>query len=588
MTPLVDPMTTLAVSMHATERGYALLLGSGVSRAARIPTGWEVVVDLVRKLATAMGESAEPKPDKWYSDKFGMAPGYTTVLRQVATRAADRQAILAKYFEPTDEERARGEKQPTAAHRAIARMVRAKHIAIIITTNFDRLMERALEDEGMPPTVIASGPAFSGSHPFQRNACTVIKVHGDYQDTRLKNTEDEVATYPAKQTAALRRIFDEYGLVICGWSGEWDVALRDALEARTSRRYACYWFGVGPLPACAKGLTQRLGAEVVQTQGADAAFAELEEKVGALRRLSSPHPLSAAMSADSVKEYIAEDRHRVRLHDLVQGATEQARDAVRKIAQASVAEPNVNAETLAATLGRYESAAEVLATTLMTGAYWNHERIAERLWTQPVRRLAGAVDSLADGRVEWHDLTIYPASLLMYAVGVASITRLDYTLLGELLSKTEITRNQRTYPCAMQLPLVFNWDPRKHLPHDRFPLLSRARAFIRRISASLIVDDDEFDRAYARFEYFLGFAISWQREALELALTPGWGPPALYWLNGRWGPPPLLDEMEKEREQFHHQWLPRRHGVIEGEAEAIAAAQARHHDFVRMAKSALV
>ena len=62
MTPLIDPMTTLAVSMHATERGYALLLGSGVSRAAHIPTGWDVVLDLVRKLATAMGDSPSPSP----------------------------------------------------------------------------------------------------------------------------------------------------------------------------------------------------------------------------------------------------------------------------------------------------------------------------------------------------------------------------------------------------------------------------------------------------------------------------------------------------------------------------------------------
>lgn len=32
---------------------YALLLGSGVSRAAGIPTGWEVTLDLVRKAAVA-------------------------------------------------------------------------------------------------------------------------------------------------------------------------------------------------------------------------------------------------------------------------------------------------------------------------------------------------------------------------------------------------------------------------------------------------------------------------------------------------------------------------------------------------------
>lgn len=51
----LDPTLTLAFAMHNTKGGYALLLGSGVSRAAAIPTGWEVIQDLARRLAVMEG-----------------------------------------------------------------------------------------------------------------------------------------------------------------------------------------------------------------------------------------------------------------------------------------------------------------------------------------------------------------------------------------------------------------------------------------------------------------------------------------------------------------------------------------------------
>lgn len=38
----------------------------------------------------------------------------------------------------------------------IARLVAAGHVRVIITTNFDRLIENALREHGVEPTVIAS------------------------------------------------------------------------------------------------------------------------------------------------------------------------------------------------------------------------------------------------------------------------------------------------------------------------------------------------------------------------------------------------------------------------------------------------
>jgi hypothetical protein len=41
---MIDPSTALAFSLFENKGVYALLLGSGLSRAAQIPTGWEITL----------------------------------------------------------------------------------------------------------------------------------------------------------------------------------------------------------------------------------------------------------------------------------------------------------------------------------------------------------------------------------------------------------------------------------------------------------------------------------------------------------------------------------------------------------------
>lgn len=55
--PTLDPLLSLAFSVHSNPGVYAVLVGSGLSRAAAIPTGWEIVLDLARKVAVLEGEA---------------------------------------------------------------------------------------------------------------------------------------------------------------------------------------------------------------------------------------------------------------------------------------------------------------------------------------------------------------------------------------------------------------------------------------------------------------------------------------------------------------------------------------------------
>jgi hypothetical protein len=47
-----DLELVIAHNIYSNKGAYALFLGSGVSRSAGIPTGWEIIIKLIDRLAT--------------------------------------------------------------------------------------------------------------------------------------------------------------------------------------------------------------------------------------------------------------------------------------------------------------------------------------------------------------------------------------------------------------------------------------------------------------------------------------------------------------------------------------------------------
>lgn len=81
---MIDSLTSLAFSVQSSRGIYALLLGSGLSTAAGIPTGWDVTIDLIRKVAAATGEECGSNPDVWYKSKYGREANYSELLDDLA------------------------------------------------------------------------------------------------------------------------------------------------------------------------------------------------------------------------------------------------------------------------------------------------------------------------------------------------------------------------------------------------------------------------------------------------------------------------------------------------------------------------
>ncbi|MZP29274.1 hypothetical protein GTO91_06080 [Heliobacterium undosum] len=361
---MINYIDSLALSVYSNRGIYALLLGSGISRSAGIPTGWEITLDLIRKIATMQGVKEVPVPERWYKKAYNKDPDYSELLDTIFKSPVDRALMLKKYFEPNKEELLLGLKAPTQAHKSIAKLVTLGFIRVIVTTNFDRLLEKALEAVGVYPSVIASPDAVEGVLPMTHSQCTLSKLNGDYLDTRIKNTHSELAAYDPRINLLLDRIFDEYGLIVCGWSADWDTALRDAFARRKKSRFSVYWTYRGEIGPTAKSLINNTNVNSLEIRNADSFFQLLSEKIEALEEINKPHPASAKIATSILKKYLAETKYHIRLHDFVS----QERESVYELLSGGLFSFDIgnSLRELRKRMQQYDSATEILRTVIGT------------------------------------------------------------------------------------------------------------------------------------------------------------------------------------------------------------------------------
>lgn len=528
---MIDPLHSLAFSVQANPGVYAVLIGSGVSRSARIPTGWEITLDLVRKLAEVAGENCGTDPALWYRGRYGKEPDYSDLLDAVAKTPAERQQLLRAYLEPSDEERAEGLKAPTTAHRAIASLAAKGYIRVIISTNFDRLMETALADVGLAPTVLSSPDQVHGAMPLIHTRCCVFKVHGDYLNTRIHNTTAELETYPKEFSDLLDRIFDEFGLIVCGWSAEWDTALRAAIERAVSRRFSHFWAVRGEPGNTAKRLIEHRQAQTLKIADADSFFSELVRLVEALEQFSRPHPLSTEAAVASLKGYLAERRHRICLADLISGEVKRVLDITSGPAFALRGGSAPDTSTFTARVRAYEAACETLIAMAAVGGYWM-EDWHYATWQNALTRLATRREEA--GYTIWVELQRYPATLLLYALGLGAVEAGErgLLLLGKLFG-TPVHREHRDDKTAVELLPPFclfkrgNEPPRllEGMEQRHAPLNDWLHTLLTPRFRDLIPSEERFAYAYDKLEVLM--ALSYAHHA-KRAKNRYWVPLGCY------------------------------------------------------------
>lgn len=510
----------LAASMHAQPGVYAVLLGSGVSTGAGVPTGWGVVKELVRRTAAAATpdddgsfQLAQDDPEAWWAEHGEGPLGYASLLETLGQTPAARQGLLANFFEPTDEERQVGNKVPSRAHHAVAQLVKKGLVRVILTTNFDRLMEQALDAAGVAPQIIARPEAVNGMAPLAHADATVIKLHGDYKDLGSLNTPEELSAYPEQWTTLLAQVFDEYGLIISGWSADWDTALVGALDASPNRRYPLYWDSRSSKGESAQRVLTNRSGLILPTSGADELFGGLVESTAALERLSQP-PLTTAMAVARLKRYLPDPVRRIDLHDLVMDA---ANGVAQHIAEQPLDVRELNGEIIQRLYEDHLEAVTPLIHLLVTGVWHDSDRTHNRLWLDALQRLVDAGTSPISSAISGLDRARrWPALFVMTSMGVAAVRRGRERLIirlgteptgrPEMGTGEPMIASQLLHPDWLLEKAWIEAMPRWGQGRTgwTYPASHALKADTRRFFSDLIPLDDDYAAAFHGYEYRLG------------------------------------------------------------------------------------
>ena len=420
----IEAFDSLALTMHHTPGACALLLGSGLSRAAGIPTGWEITLDLVRRVAALKGQETGNDPATWYRSVYGEAPNYSVLLDAIASTQAERRSILHSYIEPAGED---GGRRPTVAHRAIAQLVARGVVRVLVTTNFDRLLEQALIAEGVEPIVISGEDSLAGAVPLIHARCTVLKVHGDYLDTRIRNIDAELSSYTPGIDALLDQILDNFGLVVCGWSGEWDIALRAAILRAPGRRYPTYWSAYGEPAELAKDLIAHRSARVVPIDGADSFFVKLVGTMDALAAANRPHPQSTQILVAQAKRLSSDEAHAIAWSDLLFAETQDLRSRLDLSTYYAQQPSNEDGRAF---VEECISISERLRRMFLVCGRWGSPRAR----TEAANALVGLASPKpsASGFAFWHSLRIIPAMLCFYWYCIGALASSDYSAVKRI------------------------------------------------------------------------------------------------------------------------------------------------------------
>lgn len=443
---------------------------------------------------------------KWYKNYFKEDINYPKIMEELVNTSSERSNLLKHYFEPDEKEREEGKKIPTIAHKSIAKLVKYGYIKMILTLNFDRLLEQALSEEGINPIVINTPDALKGAMPFIHNKCTVFKLNGDYLDTRIRNTPEELQSYPDEYNEYLDRVFDEFGLIICGWSSDYDIALRDALFGRKNRRFSTYWTIKNKLSKDALLLLNFLKAQKVNIKGANQFFSEILEHIESLKEFERPHPLSKKIAVESIKRYIAQKNY-IKLHDLVQKETERT----YKIINSNKFDVNIKCteDIFRDRMHKYESTLDILIPIMNVISYFGKGTYKEIIQAT-MERLLPTLKYHATGGLRL--LKFYPALLLAYSIGIISLYVENFEVLASILLKTYYFENNKkrlaleavSALCIFNEPDYIEWITIRESGDNYTRASNYLFKIIKEFLIDTILDEKKYEEYFDIFEYLFG------------------------------------------------------------------------------------
>lgn len=423
--------------MNSTPGSHVVLVGAGVSRSSGIRTAWEVLTEEAARLAGLYSEedvaAAEADIEGWYQEKFGKPLRYEELLEELAPKQLERQQRLRNYFEPSAQDWEAGRRQPTAAHHALAELVAGGFVKVVVTLNFDHLIEMALRDRGIQPLVVRSAEQLGGLPALQFLPPVVVHLHGDYTAAgTMRNTDVELKEYPEPAVRWLERLFGDHGLIAVGWSAAYDNALVEVFGSVALRPFTSFWIEPFDMCQAAAQLVKDFGFVPVRAD-ADTALDALATAVVSLRDRPGRHPLALDVAVASAKRELSRSLTPVAVHDALRAGFVGVRELPELNRHVFEVKPG---ETVDSAFAAVEKEAKVATALLGTVVYWSDER-SDNWWLGEVQRLVQP-NHLVGGTTALIRLLNLPGLMFFYMAGVAALAARRPALVGRLFSEVTV------------------------------------------------------------------------------------------------------------------------------------------------------
>jgi hypothetical protein len=163
----------------------------------------------------------------------------------------------------------------------------------------------------------------------------------------------------------------------------------------------------------------------------------------------------------TLKRYLAEDRYRIRLHDLLMGAVEDARSRWSGLGL-ELNSPQPTDETIVSRIKSYEASMEVLLPMAVQLGKW-----AKTEHFGVVCEILQAIAELPRTQGQqfrlWQELSRYPSTLFLFAAGLSALRSDNLGLLGRVLSVPLKDDQRKDEPAVSELLPLCLVDRRENL-----------------------------------------------------------------------------------------------------------------------------
>ena len=299
-------------------------------------------------------------------------------------------------------------------------------------------------------------------------------------------------------------------------------------------------------------------------------------------RPDAPRPRRMGVSKTLLKRYLVDERHRIRLYDLV---SEKAENLCSELTEANFpSDVAVSEKEFERRIHRYEELTEELVSIFITGCFWG-EKNQELIWVKLLERTANTSSGQRRGRPQWLALQSYPALLLLYAGGVAAIANEKYGTLEALLVKPRLIGPDGD--CR----LVDKLSAAAVIEDDRLikaiggglghaALSAYLCSFLREQFREFVPSDDVYDEIFDHFEYL--FSLVWIDEN-PIGASLGWVPLGRFaWrqLSGLQSHASVIGRISAEASQQGKDWPVFRAGLFGGSMQRFLSARNRVATFM--------